>query len=672
MNKKSIVILGDSTSMSVGFEEKTYPFLLSRMPVWDKNIQIVNCSIPGFTSADACAFFFKNQKQFEEISSVIIYLGNCDTMSSELYKGKYTILSQLNEKLKRIIHKPYSREKLKNRLLHYKWNPYLDDSIEKSIHVPVFEYNLTRVISFCKKNAIKVVLVNPVAHRHFPSGSGKGNFSFYHYFDADDNISSEVEIDDQRFPNAMRLYDNKEYIAAAKEYKEMLSNPSVLSDNLEFQTLLVNNYAVSKAKAGDFKEAEKLLKLMLDERGCRKEIILYNLALLYKNKGDNKLYQYWLNESYECDKSMYRIRKPYKDIINNVSKRYNNVTLLPLVNIIDDNDFVDHCHALPPAQKKLAEYLVNIVCDSNTNGNSSIEIKNILYNPEYGLGNEESFHQYFKTFSSLSKKEILMFFGKIEETLNSAKNTGSSTILPEGLPADIQYAVEYYQRHPCFSRLSDIIIAKPHSKLDVGRFPEYFIARFIIPYLVVLESKLDLYALFNKDVGLLHSSSDMLKILPDEAKNLVELDIPDIDENYAVEWVDAIINSSKKMLIQHLNKKNQVGKRLKSTIYWYFRETLRFGSHSRISMRYERVLLEYITEALAVALVMDNKSGASRIAEISELISQAERAAVTHEEYCSKYLPDRDNSDLLNNYDNELEHLTKSFDITHNKDYATL
>ena len=103
MKNKSFVILGDSTSMSICAERKSYPFILSDMNVWSSSSRIVNCSMPGITSVDACAFFFNNLKSFGDIQSVVIYLGNCDTMSSELNQGKYTFFKQQKYKIKNII-----------------------------------------------------------------------------------------------------------------------------------------------------------------------------------------------------------------------------------------------------------------------------------------------------------------------------------------------------------------------------------------------------------------------------------------------------------------------------------------------------------------------------------------------------------------------------------------
>lgn len=660
MKNKSIVILGDSTSMSIGAERKSYPFILSDMKVWSSNSRIVNCSMPGITSADACAFFFNNLKSFDEIQSVIIYLGNCDTMSSELNKGKYTFFKQQKHKIKNTINKPGKKVKLINRLLHFEWNEFYDPSIEAPVSASDFIFNISRVINYCEKKNISVLLVRPIAHKHFPSGSGKGNFIFYHYYDLVDEVADQISIGDKRFQNAMALYEKAEYIHAAEQYKDILTYTSELSGNLEYQTLVVNNYAVCKAKAGEYDEAKYLLTLMLSERGSRKDIILYNLALIAKEQGEQDLYNKLLNDSYEEDDSMYRIREPYKKAIDEITNKYVNVKTINQMEFFNDNDFVDHCHILPEAQKRFADIVFEKIYSEKLKGSSKIDVVNILYNPEYGLGNNQVFNDYFKSFSSISSSDIKSHIEKISGSITKVMSDEEKTKCIDNLPIDIKYAFEYYQRHPCFTRLYDIVMAKPSYTSDVGRFPEFFLIRFMIPFVKKIESTPHLSEQFSLTFSLLHSSDELLSILPDESKKWVENEIPEIESDYASEWIEVIINSVHNQLLAHLSKGSQIDNRLKSTIFWYFRETLRFGSHSRISMRYERIALEYITEALAVALVLDDALDSSRKSEILNLIKIVETIVEVHEKYCPLYKPEVNNKQILQEYNNELTNLMSS------------
>ncbi|MFK5893418.1 MAG: hypothetical protein QM504_09390 [Pseudomonadota bacterium] len=646
--------------MSIGAERKSYPFILSDMKVWSSNSRIVNCSMPGFTSTDACAFFFNNLKSFEDIQSVIIYLGNCDTMSSELNKGKYTIFNQLKYNIKNTISTQNKKLKLKNRLLHYEWNKFYDSSIETPVSESDFIFNISRVIKYCEKKNITVLLVRPIAHKHFPSGTGKGNIIFYHYFDLTDKVADLISIDDKRFQNAMALYEKGDYIKAAKEYKDILFHTSELSGNLEYQTLVVNNYAVCKAKAGEYDEANHLLTLMLNERGSRKDIVLYNLALIAKEQGEYDLYNKLLNDSYEADDSMYRIREPYKKSIDKIANKYVNVKTINQMEFFNDDDFIDHCHILPEAQERFADIVFEKIYTEKLKGNSQIDIVNILYNPEYGLGNNQVFNDYFKSFSSMSSSDIKSHIGKISGSIKKVMDNEERTNSLESLPADIKYAFEYYQRHPCFSRLYDIVMAKPSYSSDVGRFPEFFLIRFMIPFVKKIESTPHFKEHFSSRLSLLRTSDELLSILPDESKKWVENEIPEVESDYALEWIEVIINSIHNQLLSHLQKGNQIGNRLKGTIFWYFREALRFGSHSRISMRYERITLEYITEALAVALVLDDGLAASKKSDICNLINIVENIVNTHEKYCSSYNPELNNKQILQEYDKALINIMSS------------
>ena len=53
----SILILGDSTSSTIGLERKTHHMLLADKKMWPYQTIMLNCSMPGMTSADALAYY---------------------------------------------------------------------------------------------------------------------------------------------------------------------------------------------------------------------------------------------------------------------------------------------------------------------------------------------------------------------------------------------------------------------------------------------------------------------------------------------------------------------------------------------------------------------------------------------------------------------------------------
>ena len=152
---------------------------------------------------------------------------------------------------------------------------------------------------------------------------------------------------------------------------------------------------------------------------------------------------------------------------------------------------------------------------------------------------------------------------------------------------------------------------------------------------------------------LLRRSSDFLKILPNKMKPLVSNKIDDFDVEYMRDWLNTIIKNSVNKLYTHLEKGNQVDNRIKTTMFWYFRELLRFGTHSRISMRYDRVTLENITESLAVASVLDSMTGYKMEKYILKLIKMVESIAIIHEKFCCE-IPKENRDNYMDKYNSEL------------------
>ena len=118
--------------------------------------------------------------------------------------------------------------------------------------------------------------------------------------------------------------------------------------------------------------------------------------------------------------------------------------------------------------------------------------------------------------------------------------------------------------------------------------------------------------------------------------------------------VQKILKKSEELLVDHLNKSNTIFNRLKTTIYWYVREALRFGSHSRYSMRYDRVLLEYIAEALIICEYYNKKENYGLDLSIEKIKGTLLKTVDVHEKYCIEFDLNNYTSSLLEEYDSEL------------------
>jgi hypothetical protein len=641
--------------MSVGVERRMYSFCLADARIWPDDTKIINCSLPGFTSADAAAFFFRHQELWVNgLGAVVIYLGNCDTASAEIKKGRYGYCKQVVNNLREVSGLITKKIKLKNKLLHYEWDNSWNPSIESPEDQSDFEFNIERVIKACLKRSIPVVLIRPKANRYFLPGIGKGNFVFYRFMNVKDKIAHHIRIPDDRFKDALSKNESGKINEAASGYKKILLNPSLKVMSQEYYFLVVNNYSIVQAELGNTSEAIYLLELLLKERGVRKEILLYNLAQIYKQLGNQQIYSELMTNSYESDESLYRIRSPYLDAIDNMASKYLGVRVLDMESVLADKYYLDHCHPLPDGQKKLSEKIINYLSEFGIRGNKTASIENILYNPELSRGNVLSFHDYFKTYSLLSEFEIVKGVEILSECLNDLGDIDRSSRNLASVPQAIIDSINYYLRHPCFSTVADVIKSPPRYPMDVGRFPEYFLIRYLIPYIRIHEGNELLVRRFSGDLGLLRSSQSLEEVLPKGADKFIDVNTSQIEMGDEELKLISILSKVSHLLSEHLIKKNQIFERTKTTIFWYVRESLRFGAHSRYSMLYDRLLLEFLAEGLAVAGVVDAGTGYKKANEIVVLINILESTIKTHEKYCAQFSLKNDTGNLLISYDNEL------------------
>ncbi len=651
----SVLILGDSTSMSIGLERQTHVFINAGKNIWPSETTIVNSSLPGMTAADSAAFYFRHKKnELQNLRAVLIYLGNCDTTSTEVRKGRYSRFNQIKDELREFFNKMPAKTSIKNRLLHFEWNNTFNPKIESPEYPEDFEFNLDRIIRDCRSRSIPVIIVRPKANQFFPSGIGKGNFSFYRYLGIQDKIANQISIPDPRFKEALMCHESGNFHEAAVLYKEILIKPHAAAMSQEYSLLVSNNYAVAKAESWNYEEAVYLLQLLLKEAGVRKEIILFNLSQIKKLQGNLKEAERLMEESFESDTSLYRVRFPYIQAVDSLIKKYPFVKSVDMYELIADEFYLDHCHPLPEGQRILADAIAEKFAEVGVSGSTKAGIKNILYNPEFANGNKSFFHDYFKTFAPFSEAEISSQLSAFRNAYDASNN---DSVIPEINTAtrEMKTAFEYFLRHPVFTSFEDILRFPPKYPSDIGRFPEYFIIRHLIPYVALYESMKGTDAEINFEHSILRSSTDLLSILPEETRSLVDKAPPAIDIIYEEKRIALILDKVNRLLLKHLSLGNQVYNRTKSTIFWYVRETLRFGSHSRYSMRYDRMLLEYLAEGLVVSKIINCHLNNRYTDEINKLVNALNQTVSIHDDYCSRFKLSENSSTLLENYDKALE-----------------
>lgn len=80
-----------------------------------------------------------------------------------------------------------------------------------------------------------------------------------------------------------------------------------------------------------------------------------------------------------------------------------------------------------------------------------------------------------------------------------------------------------------------------------------------------------------------------------------------IQKDKAIFKIEKIFEKIKKNINEFLSYKNLFYNRKKMTMYWFLRESLKFGTHSRESMNYNLSILQNITDSILIGLVINKK-----------------------------------------------------------------
>ena len=165
--------------------------------------------------------------------------------------------------------------------------------------------------------------------------------------------------------------------------------------------------------------------------------------------------------------------------------------------------------------KKISKIIEEAYSKIGLTGNEKATIINDLYNPELASGNQSPFNLYFKSISDLDASKIRDLFKKYFDLVE--KELVAVDLKINNIPKEIQNAYEYYLKHPLFTNFDDIKEIQQFEASDIGRFPENFIYRFIIPILKEIEIRQpQLLEKFNKSQVLVHSSDSFKRILKEQ------------------------------------------------------------------------------------------------------------------------------------------------------------
>ncbi|MBP2294313.1 tetratricopeptide repeat protein [Azospirillum rugosum] len=620
----SVLILGDSTSTTIGLERHAWPFLVASVPAYPPETIFWNASIAGFTAADACRYYFRFLQEVGQPDLVILSLGNCDACGTELPKGRFTPWKSFAlDTLKARRRRPAMR----NRLRQMAFVRDFDLSREQPENPRDFAYNIERIAADAQRRGSGVMMINPLAHKDFPAGLGKGNFLFYRTLGFREPFSAQLADTPALLVAAMREEEEGRLEDALVIYDRLLASSSARNPELAF--VARHNIALLLHRLGRTTEGIERLRELLAEPRCRPEIVQYNLARLLREAGRTAEAEEALERSAELDIAMYRVKAAYREAVSDVAAR-RGIGLIDVADIATDDDFIDHCHLAAAGHQRLAAAVGCALRDHLPAGPDAAGIRNRIFNPEYAFGDDRPLIDYFNLGGHPTPPADIAAMARARLRDGVRVDEGQADREGIELARTLARALE----HPLFPSPADLEARVPDTPREVGRIPEIYLFRIVLPYIVQGDSRGLLDGLHE------HLSlpfpGDYLRALAPHGRVPERTDPRAFgDDGSRLERVLAAIEDS---LAATLGKGPIVHTRIKTTIFWYLRESFRFGGHSRLSMLYDGVRFAEAVEALAGSLVINDALGLGAQARIAALQDWMVRILDTHRTFCAACL----------------------------------
>ena len=634
-----ISIIGDSASSTIGEDTNIYPRILYNRISKERNCQIKNYAVPGMTSSDAKSLYFSEIKNLDN-DILIIYLGNNESAYGE-HKGHCGHLFWNIRKL-------FIRKKNYNEFFYlkdkFRFSYEFSDLTIVNSHSD-FKKNLEGIIRHAIKKKKFTILINPIANKLFPSGAGIKNFEFFKIINFPDKVSNLLSSCDEwsdLLLQAIKYQENNSYVESIKIYEKISKRKkNVLS------LIAKNNIAVIYAE----KNPEKSRNILISLLNIFKEydpIIYYNLYLLLKKQNRLEANEY-LNLSYLKDFSLYRIQDKYRNSLRELHDKFY-INYLDLKNILNESDFIDYCHPKSEAHKKIADNILNLIYENSKSFKSPTQKFYIdkLVSPDYFNDPKKNFIDYYFIEKNINKNQIKK---NLSHLLNQHKFDEFSTnkLIKKYLKDRNKcYMINFIKIniiHPIFTKsllCKDIYLPLQN---EIFSLPENYIYRIMFNYIIYFEKNIsEKITLKNK----LNLNSEFYKKIILRNTNF-SLELPLLSEKNYQEEIEKKIY----LYLNHQNKifENRILNRLKTIVFWYTRESFRYGTLSRSSMLYDRSSIDKLLETLIVLITIEFKNKGKKVELYIQALDLLHSLIDNHETHVTRYLVQKDFDNFKYNQD---------------------
>ncbi|MGE4553375.1 MAG: hypothetical protein AB7D57_09690 [Desulfovibrionaceae bacterium] len=576
----TVLVLGDSASAVTGSHVENHLDMF-RGVAWDRPVRIVTPSAVGMTMSDALLHYREQAPELRP-DAVVVYLGNCDACAygpakPRLRRWSPERVAAANAKFKRAT--PLA---LRNKPFQFREFDLAANALTPCVPPADYEVQLAELAGAVLADGGALVLVNPVSKADYPPCNNIGNFLYYKIFGLHERLPLRPCLAADRLTQAIRLHE-----AGRTQEADDIYYGVGEARRGEFRHIALNNRAAMRFDAGRLDEAEALLREIPEAGNPLYSIVLFNLARVAEARGDAAGAAALRERARTLDLGTYRVTAPYRQAVARVARRFEGrAALLDMAPLAADADFVDYCHpdraACVRLHRRLREELEGAL--GLAAGDVRAEVAYLPLNPDRYAGGQGDFYQYYQF-------AVAPDPAAAEAVVAAAAHQDYPALLEENAafsPDAGRRHVVSILSHPVLGLPGFLAAHPPARGLDQGRVAEFYFLRHLAPAYAALAGP-----------GLPFPPGDFEPLLPLPDKFRAwwaTTGEPGADPETlrrtlaGLDWAQVWARAAA-LLDFHLRREPSLAERCRTISYWFFRESLIFGTASHPLAMTDRLTL---------------------------------------------------------------------------------
>lgn len=628
-NTVDVLVLGDSAFSSLGgrFLNALDYFPLKRR--YDRPVKFFNGAMTGMTSADAAAHAGELVAG-DDYDALIVYIGNCDPCGFGYIKSRHRVLNfGIAARIENLLYRKRNPLSRRNGPYQFREGLLPSKGIREAVSPEDYASFLSTIIKQCGDSKIPLILVNPISNPDFPPCGHLGNSMFYRIFNINDDRVFDVSGPAAALAAAVNLQKAGNEAEAMKAYSGIISG----SPGKEQAFIAKNNLASICFDRGDQGMAVEMLREIPSDGNPLYPVILFNLAVAHASMGEEGIAEEAFTKACESDRGTYRITGRYRRAISEIIREdAAGVIEINLADCLSGDDLIDYCHPDEAGHRKIFDAVSKeleglfMLCD----GEYRPEIECIPLNPDIYAGFQSNFFDHFGISGEFSSDVTAVL-------LEEARESEYEEIIKRDVlkkPGPQGGHMLYLLRHPLFGDPGFLKISPPLAPADLGRFPETFGIR----HMMEIYRDPPVNRLFSEEFGnvryliLLYEKIERWwNLLPGRGPVISRDRIRELTKRLDRK---RILRRSLSLLDHILESEPSAFNRYRTISYWFFRESLIFGSTSHWTIFTERTAMRDLVDT-ALFMLLGEGDDLDAGNEFYSILAKIEEILDIHREFLS-------------------------------------